>query len=140
MTLTQQKLAERDAARNRPRQRRLPELANVLPLPPFALSLSPPPLRTASADFADALSRLSEARGVVADAKQALLDARRADEHEPRTAARKGKAPKPENVADAREAVREAERMLPAVKYAAREAQAEFLATLREHREEVAEA
>jgi hypothetical protein len=138
MSLTQQVLAEREAAKKRPRQRKLPELGQVTPLPSFALALAPRPLKDASAEFAASLAKLSEARAAVTEAKQALIDARWADEHEARTAQEGGRKPKAATLPDARAAVAEAERMVPAAEYAAREAQHGYLSTLREHREELA--
>jgi hypothetical protein len=117
----------------------LAELGQVTPLPAFAVGLSPRPVKDASNAYAKALGKLTEARAAVESAKQDASDAAWADRDAARKAAKAGRKPPKATTPAARLAVEDAERMVPALESAAREAQDRYLTTLRKHREAITE-
>jgi hypothetical protein len=137
VSLTQQKIAEREAAKAQPRRRRLGELGGVRPLPEYAAALAPRQVADASREFERSLARLSAARANVTKAKQGVEDAQWADEAAARKAAGNGgKAPK-RTAPAARAAVGDYEAMVPAAEFEARSAQAAYVEYIGEHREEM---
>jgi hypothetical protein len=119
---------------------RLPELGSVTPLPSFAAALSPVAVKQASREYEQALARLSNARSAVSTARQDVQDAEWRDREAARKAAKAGRKPKPATEPAAQAAVTEAERMLPAAEWEAREKLAAYVDAICTHARELEEA
>lgn len=130
-------VSHEETKRRRPR---LPELGSVKPLPSFAVNLAPLAVRDASAAYASALEALRVAGARVTTATHEVEGARWRDQDEARKATTKRRKPKPETTPDALAAVAEAERLIPAAEWGAREKLAAYLAAVRDNRDEIVEA
>jgi chromosome segregation ATPase len=109
-------------------------------LPSFALALAPPPVKQASREYEQALARLSEASSAVSTARQDVQDAEWRDREAARRAAKAGRKPKPPTEPDVAAAVTEAERMLPAAEWEAREKLAAYVDAICTNARELEEA